>query len=180
MCFKHLVHTFFLQLSARTSQESAVLRCGCARRQITPHPMNSLNPPASGPRNARPPGTAFRLRRPAPLHPYRPALSIEVLVGVAPRGEETAVLPLILRGIHERAQLEMRERPEIGRVRITVRPAAAEPKGREAEHPRRRHGVILIFSFEGAALERHARADRAVAVLGGEDLPGLDLVEADD
>src|ERR1700685_212138 len=95
--------------------------------------MNSLNPPASGPRNPRPDANAFRLGRPAPRHPYRPALSIEVRVGVAPGDEESSVLPLILSGIRERAAVEMR-----------------------------------------------ARTAPAVSVLGGEGLPGLDLVEADD
>ncbi len=147
--------------------------------------MHSLNPPASGPRNPRPDATAFRLGRPAPRHPYRAALSIEVLVGVAPGDEETSVLPLILSGIRERAELEMRERPEIGRVRIAVRPVAAgAPQGREAEHRRirrgNRQGVILIFPFEPAAVERFARTAPTVSVLGGEGLPGLDLVQDDD
>jgi LacI family transcriptional regulator len=112
-------------------------------------------------------------------------LSIEVRVGVAPGDEETSVLPLILRGIRERAQLEMRERPEIGGVKISVRPvAAAAPQARGAEHRRirrgNRHGLILIFPLEPAAVARFARRAPAVSVLGGGGLPGLDHVEADD
>ncbi len=148
--------------------------------------MYSLNPTASGPWNPLSPGSG--LGRPAPRHPYRPVLRIDVLVGALSGGEETSCLPLILDGIYARAKLETLGRPELGRVRIAVHLTAAdELRGREGA-PRvhwrirrgDRHGVIMVFAFEPSAVEAVARKSLAVSVLGRDVPAGLDQVEVDD
>jgi LacI family transcriptional regulator len=112
-------------------------------------------------------------------------LSIDVLVGI-PAGEVmSATFPQILKGIHERTQVEVRERPEIGSIKITVdrqSPATFHPAdGCESAPPARgQHGTILVYPFEASAVEKVSRRNFTVSVLESYNGLGIDAIDTDD
>jgi len=112
-------------------------------------------------------------------------LSIDVLVGIPTGKVLSATFPQILRGIHERAQVEVRERPEIGSIRITVdrqAPATFHPvDGREgALAAKAQHGTILVYPFAESAVEQVSRRDFTVSVLECYNGLGIDAIDTDD
>jgi len=115
------------------------------------------------------------------------ALSVDVLIGVPAGKVATATFPLILKGIHERAQVEVRERPEVGSIRISVHrqaPGDFHPEGgRQGRHPapeRGRHGTILVYPFAESAVELVSRRDFTVSVLESYTRLGIDAIDTDD
>jgi LacI family transcriptional regulator len=115
-------------------------------------------------------------------------LSIDVVVGIPSGKVASATFPRILKGIHERAQVEVRERPEIGSIKISVHRAAPgnfHPEdGRHGTTPplsaRGQHGTILVYPFAESAVELVARRDFTVSVLECYSGLGIDAVDTDD
>jgi LacI family transcriptional regulator len=116
------------------------------------------------------------------------SLSIDVLVGIPAGKVVSATFPQILKGIHERAQVEVRERPEIGSIKVTVHrqaPVSFHPKSvGEGESPaldaRGQHGTILVYPFTEAAVELVSRRDFTVSVLESYGSLGIDAIDTDD
>ncbi len=116
------------------------------------------------------------------------SLSIDVLVGI-PAGKVLSVtFPQILKGIHERAQVEIRERHEIGSIKITVHrqaPVSFHPEneceGASPTSPNRgQHGTILVYPFAESAVEQVSRRDLTVSVLECYSTLGIDAIDTDD
>jgi LacI family transcriptional regulator len=115
------------------------------------------------------------------------ALSVDVIIGVPTGKVASATFPLILRGIHERAQVEVRERPEVGSIRISVHrqaPGEFHPEnGRHGHRPapeRNRHGTLLVYPFAESAVETVSRRDFTVSVLESYTRLGIDAIDTDD
>ena len=115
-------------------------------------------------------------------------LSIDILVGI-PAGEvASATFLRILEGVHERAQVEVRERPEIGSLRVSVHREAPEnfhPEGRRQDPPgtlppQGEHGTIFVYPFAASAVERVSRKDFTVSVLECYSGLGVDTIDTDD
>ncbi len=125
---------------------------------------------------------------PASQPPSAACLSIDVLVGIPAGTVLSATFPQILKGIHDRAQVEVRERPEIGSISISVHrqaPVSFHPEnGRDGESPslpsRSQHGTILVYPFAESAVESVARRDFTVSVLEYYSSLGIDAVDTDD
>jgi LacI family transcriptional regulator len=114
------------------------------------------------------------------------SLAIDVIVGIPAGKVASATFPLILKGIHERAQVEVRERSEIGSIRITVHRKAPGNFHPEANRPWTRHplsglhGTILVYPFAESAVEEVAKGDFAVSVLESYSGLGIDAIDTDD
>jgi LacI family transcriptional regulator len=109
-------------------------------------------------------------------------LSVDVIIGVPEGRIISATFPLILRGIHDRAQIEVRERPELESIRIAVRyrpPVDFHPL-RPALRIRRLHGTMLVYPFAESAVEVVARGDATVSVLESYSRLRIDSVDTDD
>jgi len=133
-------------------------------------------------------GAGPRRGRDTSRHATGATLLVDVLVGI-PAGEvATATFPRILKGIHGRAELEIRERPEIERIKIAVRYQAPGDFQPEAEHwpspgpvrNRERHGTILVYPFEESAVDLLSRRTLAVSVLESYSRLGIDVIDTDD
>lgn len=113
---------------------------------------------------------------------------VDVLIGIPAGAIGEAGLPEILRGIHGRAQLEIRERPELERIRIVVHhqgPGELQPGAwsRPVFRPVRagdRHGAILVHRFEASAAELVSRRTMAVSVLESYGRLGIDVIDTND
>jgi LacI family transcriptional regulator len=133
---------------------------------------------ADGPRNGR------TVSRPA----GGATLTVHVLAGVGPESGESATFSRILRGIHERAKLEISERPGLERLRIAVHrlpPGGFHPGGAVLPVFRRvragdRHGALLVHRFRETAEECVLRRIAAVSVLASHEGTGIDVIETDD
>jgi LacI family transcriptional regulator len=123
-----------------------------------------------------------------PVDPARGAtLVIDVLVGVPSKCGPMSTFPEILKGIHKRAEIEVRERPELGQIMIGVyhqapgefhpKPARGGPSGWAG---RDRSGTILIYPFEEEAVSAVARGSMAVSVLATYERLGVDSIDTDD
>jgi LacI family transcriptional regulator len=130
-----------------------------------------------------PAATGSWTRQPKAARP----LLIEVLVGVPSETRVNSTFPLIIKGIRQRAEVEARERPEIGEIKVVVRYLAPElfrpdpepPRPARAPHPRR--GTILIYPYDPAAVAAAAKRTPLVSVLErylGQDIDFLDTDEA--
>jgi LacI family transcriptional regulator len=116
------------------------------------------------------------------------SLSIDVLLGIPAGKVLSATFPQILKGIHDRAQVEVRERPEIGSIRITVHrqaPVSFNPENRgegapPSLPPRGQHGTILVYPFAESAVELVSRRDFTVSVLESYTGLGIDAIDTDD
>jgi LacI family transcriptional regulator len=114
-------------------------------------------------------------------------ISVEVLIGVPAGKVATATFPLILKGICDRAEVEARERPEIGSIRIAVRcqapgefhPEAANTVPRRAARGELR-GAILVYPFAESAVESILQRYCAVSVLESYGGLGIDVIDTDD
>jgi LacI family transcriptional regulator len=115
-------------------------------------------------------------------------LFVDVLIGIPGAASAAATLPLILKGIRERAELEVRERPELERIRIAVHPmdpadfnpqAGTPPLFRHVRGSDRR-GAILIHPLEESAAAWVARRIMAVSVLARHGRLGVDAIDIDD
>lgn len=107
---------------------------------------------------------------------------VDVLIGLPAGDVEASGIPRILGGIHERAELEIRERHELERIRIAVHhhaPGGLRPLFRP-DRAGDRHGAILVHRFELSDAELVARRTMAVAVLGGCGRLGIDAIDTDD
>jgi len=113
-------------------------------------------------------------------------LSVEVLIGVPADGAARAALPLILKGVCDRAELEARGRPEIGSIRIAVRCQAPGELHAEDRRPARgagdgeRRGSILVYPFAESAVESVLRRNAAVSVLEGYGGLAIDVIDTDE
>lgn len=114
-------------------------------------------------------------------------LVIDVLVGVPSNCGPMSTFPEILKGIHKRAQIEIRERPELGQVMIGVyhqAPGEFHPKPARGGPPgwagRDRSGTILIYPFEEDAVSAVARGSMAVSVLATYERLEVDSIDTDD
>jgi LacI family transcriptional regulator len=113
-------------------------------------------------------------------------LSVEVLIGIPAGKVDTATFPLILKGICDRAEVEARERPEIGSVRISVRcqaPGEFHPEAADRGLPQPagdHRGAILVYPFEESAVESVLRSTCAVSVLETYSRIGIDVIDTDD
>ena len=129
-------------------------------------------------------------RRDPSAHPADSArgatLVIDVLVGVPSKCGPMATFPEILKGIHKRAEIEIRERPELGQVMIGVyhcqAPAEFHPKpargGPPGEGPQQ--GPSLIYPFEEEAVSAVAQGSMAISVLATYERLGIDSIDTDD
>jgi LacI family transcriptional regulator len=124
----------------------------------------------------------------APRHLGGKDLTVDVLVGVPAGRVATATFPLILKGISDRAEIEVRERPEIGNLKIAIsfpapgdfHPDAGCRAGTSESREGGLHGVILIYPFEESAVESVLRQGCAVSVLESYDRLGIDVIDTDD
>jgi LacI family transcriptional regulator len=115
-------------------------------------------------------------------------LSVEVLIGVPAGKVSTATFPLILKGICDRAELEARERPELGGIRIAVRcqapgdfhPGAGDPGRGPDPGGGDLRGAILVYPFAESAVESILQRNGAVSVLESYDRVGIDVIDTDD
>jgi LacI family transcriptional regulator len=119
--------------------------------------------------------------------PATPGLVIDVLVGIAAGTTEFATYPLILKGIKRRAEIESRERPELGQIRIFVQylaPAAFHPET-NGMHLRRcrkgaRRGTLFVYPYAESAVEAVSQRIMTVSVLESYSRLGIDFVDTDD
>jgi LacI family transcriptional regulator, galactose operon repressor len=124
----------------------------------------------------------------ASRHSGGTVLSVEVLIGIPTGRVATATFPLILKGICDRAELETRDRPEIGSIRIAVRcqaPGEFHPEAEDRSAPREAgghglSGTILVYPFAESAVESVLRRNCAVSVLESYSRLGIDVIDTDD
>jgi LacI family transcriptional regulator len=115
-----------------------------------------------------------------------PVLTIEVLVGIPAESRVFAPHPLIIRGIRQRAAVEMGERPELGEIRIVVHhraPAGFHPeteRRRTPSNPAHRHGTILIYPYRESAVATLAQHTTTVSVLEDYGALGIDFIDTRD
>ena len=115
-------------------------------------------------------------------------MTVDVLIGIPGENVVTATFPYILKGIRERAETEIRERPEIEQIKIDVyclAPGDFSPEtGRQPifRHVRSgdRRGTLLIYPFANSAVEMIARRNPAVSVLESYESLGIDSIDTDD
>jgi len=116
------------------------------------------------------------------------ALTIDVLIGIPGENVMLATFPYILKGIRERAELEIRERQEVGGIKIDVRylaPGDFNPEtGRQPifrnGHKGERRGTIVIYPFAESAVEMISRRTPTVSVLENYSSLGIDSIDTDD
>jgi LacI family transcriptional regulator len=115
-----------------------------------------------------------------------PVLTIEVMVGIPAESRVFAPHPLIIRGVRQRAEVEMRERPEVGEIRVVVHhrpPAGFHPESerrRPASTALHRRGTILVYPYRESAVELLARQTTVVAVLEDYGPLGIDFIDTND
>jgi LacI family transcriptional regulator len=116
-----------------------------------------------------------------------PSLTIDVLVGIPSENTVLATYPLIIRGIRKRAEMETRERPELGEIRVAVQylpPALFHPeidghrlfKGRNGE----RRGTLFIYPYAESAVQAISQRVMTVSVLESYSRLGIDFIDTDD
>ena len=194
MCFKHLVHTFFLQL--RRADSTQICRASLRPRataNLPRTPMLSLNPARRRRTQDRasPTATAVagsRRRGPRATRPAPPSGS-RCGSGSAPGSEvDLRHCPLILQGIRERARVGDPRAPRdrthqdhgAPRWRRPI-PSGAGRRTWAESGAASRHGAILVYPFaESAALEVTRGRTSAVSVLECDSALGIDLVDTDD
>ena len=129
------------------------------------------------------PGSSIR---PTPAIPC--SLTIDVLIGIPGENVVMATFPYILKGIRERAELEVEERPEVERIKIDVYYLAPgdfspetgrQPRFRSVRSGDRR-GTLLIYPFANSAVERIVRRTPTVSVLESYESLGIDAIDTDD
>jgi LacI family transcriptional regulator len=114
------------------------------------------------------------------------SLLIEVLVGVPSETRTNSTFPLIIKGIRQRAEVEMRERPELGEIKIVVRYLAPELFKPESAGRRpvrgagAARGVILIYPYDPAAVAAAAQRTKIVSVLESYSGLDIDFLDTDD
>jgi LacI family transcriptional regulator len=114
-------------------------------------------------------------------------LTIDVMVGVPEKGAVFATYPLIIKGIRHRAEIESRERPELGEIKIAVQylaPAAFHPEinGLQVRRCRNggKRGMLFIYPYEESAVEAVSQRVMTVSVLESYSRLGIDFVDTDD
>jgi LacI family transcriptional regulator len=173
---------------------STIPRPAARRRSFSrPQPARAAEEvaPAESPALTHLQEIAAKLCGGADFSPHAPrraggaGLSVEVLIGVPAGKVSTATFPFILKGMCDRAEIEARERPEIGSIRISVRCKAPgefrpEPGGSGAAAPGGLHGAILVYPFEESAVESILSRNCAVSVLESYSRAGIDVIDTDD
>ncbi len=151
-----------------------------AGKFLTPDFMPPANPKLSDPRpKAVRAGAARRRIWRAKRNPR--SLTVEVLVELPPDEAAAAAVAQILKGIHGRAELEARERPELDRARVEVHRLArgclqAGGAGLPVLRPLDagdRRGSLLIYPFGDETAAAFSRRAPTVLVLDG--CPGLEI-----
>jgi len=113
-------------------------------------------------------------------------LVIEVLVGVPSETRTNSTFPLIIKGIRQRAEIEARERPDIGDIKVVVRYLSPELFHPEQERPRParpkgpRRGTILIYPYDPAAVAVAAQRAPVVSVLERYQDQAIDFLDTDE
>ncbi|HEY5079498.1 MAG TPA: substrate-binding domain-containing protein [Opitutaceae bacterium] len=111
-----------------------------------------------------------------------------MLIGIPGENVVMATFPYILKGIRERAELEVEERPEVERIKIDVYYLAPgdfspetgrQPRFRSVSSGDRR-GTILIYPFANSAVEVIARRTPTISVLESYESIGIDAIDTDD
>jgi len=114
------------------------------------------------------------------------SLVIEVLVGVPSETRSNSTFPLIIKGIRQRAEVEMRDRPEVGDIKIVVRYLAPElfkPESFGRRSPAGAgpgRGTILIYPYDPAAVAAAAQRTKIVSVLESYRDLDVDFLDTDD
>ena len=116
-----------------------------------------------------------------------PKLTIDVLVGIPKETSVFATYPLIIRGIRKRAEIETRERPELGEIKVAVQflaPSAFHPeidglRVRRCKNGGKR-GTLFIYPYEESAVEMVSQRIMTVSVLESYSRLGIDFVDTDD
>jgi LacI family transcriptional regulator len=116
------------------------------------------------------------------------SLTIDVLIGIPGENVVMATFPFILKGIRERAELEVKERPEVERIKIDVYYLAPgdfspetgrQPRFRSVRSGDRR-GTVLIYPFANSSVEVMARRTPTISVLEAYEGIGIDSIDTDD
>jgi LacI family transcriptional regulator len=121
----------------------------------------------------------------APAKP--PSLTIDVLVGIPSENKVLATYPLIIKGIRKRAEMETRERPELGEIKVSVHylpPALFHPEinGYRVFKCRNggRRGTLFIYPYAESAVEAISQRIMTVSVLESYSRLGIDFIDTDD
>ena len=117
-----------------------------------------------------------------------PSLVIDVLVGIPQGKVAMATFPHILRGIARRAEMEIRERPELGSLKVGVYyqspesfyPEAGCAPGFQSMRDNDRHGSILIYPFAKEAVAAVSHGRMAVSVLESYEGLEIDTIDTDE
>jgi LacI family transcriptional regulator len=114
-------------------------------------------------------------------------LTIDVMVGIPEKTAVFATYPLIIKGIRHRAEIESRERPELGEIKIAVQylaPSAFHPEidGLRVRRTRNggKRGTLFIYAYEESAVEVVSQRVMTVSVLESYGRLGIDFVDTDD
>jgi LacI family transcriptional regulator len=120
-------------------------------------------------------------------NPATPGLMIDVMVGIAAGTTDFATYPLIIEGIRRRAQIESRERPELGQIKIFVQymaPAAFHPETTGVRLRRcpngAKRGTLFVYPYAESAVEAVSQRIMTVSVLESYSRLGIDFVDTDD
>jgi LacI family transcriptional regulator len=116
-----------------------------------------------------------------------PSLTIDVLVGIPAENKVLATYPLIIKGIRKRAEMETRERPELGEIKVAVQylpPALFHPEinGYRVFKCRNggRRGTLFIYPYAESAVEAISQRVMTVSVLESYSRLGIDFIDTDD
>jgi len=112
---------------------------------------------------------------------------IDVMVGIAAGTADFATYPLIIKGIKRRAEIESRERPELGQIKIFVQylaPAAFHPETNGVRLRRcpsgYKRGTLFVYPYAESAVEAVSQRIMTVSVLESYSRLGIDFVDTDD
>ena len=112
---------------------------------------------------------------------------INVMVGIPAENAVFATYPLIIKGIRKRAEIETRERPELGEIKVSVHHLSPEAFHPEIDGHRMlrsktsgRRGTLFIYPYEESAVEAISQRLMTVSVLESYSRLGIDFIDTDD
>ncbi len=117
-----------------------------------------------------------------------PCVTVDILVGIPTEDVVMATFPYILKGIHERAGAEIKNRVDLDRITIDVyyrAPGKFDPKSKlepalRRQRPGDLRGAILVYPFAESAVEMISRNSGIVSVLESYDRLGIDVIDTAD